>query len=68
MFWKCVLMDYRDLEKSGLRFDRAVSVGMMEHVGRGNYELFLRNVDAAETWRSVSLHYISALKEHPGDG
>ena len=40
------LMDYRDLEKSGLRFDRAVSVGMMEHVGRGNYELFLRNVDA----------------------
>lgn len=62
------LMDYRDLEKSGLRFDRAVSVGMMEHVGRGNYELFLRNVDAVlKPGGLFLLHYISALKEHPGD-
>ena len=48
------LMDYRDLKTSGKQFDRAVSVGMLEHVGRGNYVLFL-------------LHYISAQKEHPGD-
>ncbi len=27
------LMDYRDLEGSGLEFDRVVSVGMIEHVG-----------------------------------
>ena len=27
------LMDYRELKKSGLSFDRVVSVGMLEHVG-----------------------------------
>lgn len=28
------LLDYRDLPKKGMTFDRAVSVGMLEHVGR----------------------------------
>ena len=28
------LMDYRDLPKCGRKFDRIVSVGMVEHVGR----------------------------------
>lgn len=65
----CVkLMDYRDLEKSGLEFDRVVSVGMIEHVGRGNYELFMKNVDAVLKPQGLFLlHYISALKEHEGD-
>lgn len=35
-------MDYRELEKSGRQFDRVVSVGMLEHVGRANYELFVK--------------------------
>ena len=30
------LMDYRDLPKLGRQFDRVVSVGMVEHVGRDN--------------------------------
>lgn len=30
------LIDYRDLPEKGLTFDRIVSVGMMEHVGRNN--------------------------------
>ena len=34
------LMDYRDLKGSGLTFDRVVSVGMLEHVGREHYQLF----------------------------
>ena len=34
------LMDYRDLPKTGKKFDRVVSVGMVEHVGRENYKLF----------------------------
>lgn len=65
----CVkLMDYRDLEKSGFEFDRVVSVGMIEHVGRGNYELFMKNVDAVLKPQGLFLlHYISALKEHEGD-
>lgn len=62
------LMDYRDLEKSGMEFDRIVSVGMIEHVGRGNYELFMKNVDAVLKPKGLFLlHYISALREHPGD-
>ena len=32
------LMDYRDLPESGFKYDRVVSVGMLEHVGRDNYE------------------------------
>ena len=61
-------MDYRDLEKSGLSFDRVVSVGMLEHVGRGNYGLFLKCVDSVlKPGGLFLLHYISALEEHPGD-
>ena len=36
------LMDYRDLPKSGRKFDRVVSVGMLEHVGRDIYERYHR--------------------------
>ena len=62
------LMDYRDLPKSGLTFDRAVSVGMVEHVGRGNYQLFNDCVSQVlKPGGLFLLHFISALKEHPGD-
>lgn len=61
-------MDYRDLKKSGMEFDRIVSVGMMEHVGRGSYEEFMENVDAVLKCRGLCLlHFISALEEHEGD-
>ncbi len=62
------LMDYRDLPKSGREFDRIVSVGMVEHVGRRNYQLFVDS--AAQVLKPGGLfllHFISALKEHPGD-
>lgn len=62
------IMDYRELEKSGLEFDRVVSVGMLEHVGRGNYDLFLKNVNSVlKPGGLFLLHYISALKEYDGD-
>ncbi|WP_130861971.1 SAM-dependent methyltransferase [Bacilliculturomica massiliensis] len=64
----CEIMDYRDLKKTGLAFDRAVSVGMLEHVGRGNYGEFLDCVNSVLAPGGLFLlHYISALKEHPGD-
>ena len=51
-----------------MQFDRVVSVGMLEHVGRQNYELFLKSVDSVLKPSGLFLlHYISALKEHPGD-
>ena len=62
------LMDYRDLKHSGVQFDRVVSVGMLEHVGRGNYELFMENAEAVLKPEGLFLlHYISAQKEHEGD-
>lgn len=62
------LMDYRDLKHSGVQFDRVVSVGMLEHVGRGNYELFMENAEAVLKPEGLFLlHYISAHKEHEGD-
>lgn len=62
------LMDYRELLTSGLQFDRVVSVGMLEHVGRPGYEEFFKNVDAVLKDRGVFLlHFISGYGEFPGD-
>lgn len=36
------LVDYRDLAAQGHTFDRIVSVGMFEHVGRPQFETFFR--------------------------
>ncbi|KUO57667.1 MAG: cyclopropane-fatty-acyl-phospholipid synthase [Sphingomonadales bacterium BRH_c42] len=36
------LVDYRDLAQRGERFERIVSVGMFEHVGRPQFETFFR--------------------------
>lgn len=62
------LMDYRDLPKRGQQFDRVVSIGMVEHVGRGNYEEFMECVKSVLKPGGIFLlHFISALKEYPGD-
>lgn len=62
------IMDYRDLKKSGLKFQRVASVGMLEHVERENYQLFFDNVDGVLDKGGVfCLHYISSLKESQGD-
>lgn len=62
------LMDYRELEKSGLLFDRVVSVGMLEHVGRSNYDLFMKCVSKVLKKEGIFvLHYISGLYESEGD-
>lgn len=63
------LMDYRDLPKSGRVFDRIVSVGMLEHVGRENYQLFCDS--AASVLKEGGLfllHFISQIKEVEGSG
>ncbi len=62
------LMDYRDLPGLERKFDRVVSVGMVEHVGRKNYQLFNDCVvKVLKDGGIYLLHFISALKEHPGD-
>lgn len=67
-YLKAEIMDYRDLPKSGYTFDRVVSVGMLEHVGRPNYQLFIDCVEKVLKDGGVFLlHFISGLKEHAGD-
>lgn len=62
------LMDYRDLEQSKLQFDKIISVGMIEHVGRPNYDLFFKNVNAVlKSGGIFVLHYISSVTESEGD-
>lgn len=62
------LLDYRDLPKLGKQFDRVVSIGMVEHVGRKNYEEFMKCAKSVLKPGGVFLlHYISSLVEHPGD-
>ncbi len=60
------LMDYRDLPKCGMAFDRVVSVGMVEHVGRDHYPLFIDCVNKVmKPGGLFLLHFISALKSTP---
>ncbi len=63
------LMDYRDLaDMQNTKFDRVVSVGMVEHVGRDNYQQFLDSVKKMmKPGGLFLLHFISGLKEHAGD-
>lgn len=67
-FLEVKLMDYRELKHSDMEFDRVVSVGMLEHVGRDNYQLFIDCVNnVLKPHGLFLLHFISGLKEHPGD-
>lgn len=62
------LMDYRDLPKYGRQFDRIVSIGMLEHVGRDHYRLYMECANQVLKPGGIFLlHFISALQEHPGD-
>ena len=62
------LMDYRNLEKSNLEFDRIVSVGMAEHVGHANLPLFFKNVDSVLKESGLFLlHNITKLVETEGN-
>lgn len=60
------LMDYRTLAKSGRTFDKVVSVGMLEHVGKANLPVYMEMVDNLLAPAGLSLiHTISHQKEAP---
>jgi cyclopropane-fatty-acyl-phospholipid synthase len=62
------LLDYRDMESQGLLFDRVVSVGMVEHVGRSNYPLYLETANhLLKDGGLFMLHYISGHDEDVGN-
>ncbi|HSX02176.1 MAG TPA: cyclopropane-fatty-acyl-phospholipid synthase family protein [Candidatus Saccharimonadia bacterium] len=62
------LMNYQDLAATSQRFDRIVSVGMYEHVGRHNHASYFAAVDRllADGGLTV-LHTISQQQELPND-
>ncbi|MGL5646825.1 MAG: class I SAM-dependent methyltransferase [Clostridium sp.] len=61
-------MDYRDLKKSGLEFDRVVSVGMAEHVGHNNLPLYFENINAVlKKGGLFLLHNITSPLESEGN-
>ncbi|WP_127160801.1 cyclopropane-fatty-acyl-phospholipid synthase family protein [Veillonella sp. VA137] len=54
------LKDYRDVAASGRQFDRMVSVGMLEHVGRPNLPIYMEDASAMlKEGGLFLLHYIS---------
>jgi len=60
------LINYQDLPKymKGKQFDRVASVGMMEHVGRGNHHKYFETVDKLLKPGGVSFaHFISSQRE-----
>lgn len=57
------LIDYRDL---GGRFDRIVSVGMFEHVGKPNYRTYFDRVRDLLTPDGVALIHTIARADGPG--
>ena len=65
--WRQYLQDARR-NPSGFRQMCIRDRGMVEHVGRENYHLFIDCVEKAlKDGGLFLLHFISALKEHPGD-
>ncbi|QGU95333.1 methyltransferase domain-containing protein [Clostridium bovifaecis] len=58
------LIDYRELLDTGEKFDRIVSVGMLEHVGRKNIPTYIKDVSKLLEDGGVSLlHCITAQIE-----
>jgi cyclopropane-fatty-acyl-phospholipid synthase len=62
------LIDYRELADAGERFDRVVSVGMLEHVGRKNLSIYMETVNKLLKPNGVSLlHCITTQQEGETD-
>jgi len=64
---KFELVNYQDLVKRRPRYDRIVSVGMFEHVGRAGMKVYFETVQKLLKDGGVSvLHTISTTKKHGG--
>ena len=60
------LVDYRDLVSRGEQYDRIVSVGMFEHVGRPQFERFFRDCANLLTHDGVMLLHTIGRMGKPG--
>ena len=58
------LSDYRTLAEEGKQFDKIVSIGMIEHVGKENLAGFVRDVKTLLKPGGLALlHFITSVKE-----
>lgn len=58
------LIDYRELPKTKLKFNKIVSIGMLEHVGKANYPVYMETIDKLlEEGGVCVLHTITAQNE-----
>ncbi len=65
---KIKLMHYHDLESYNEQFDRIISVGMFEHVGKENYPKYFQTVHNKLKDQGLSvLHTISQSRELPAE-
>lgn len=63
------LLDYRQLAERGRVFAKIASVGMLEHVGQDNLELFMKSVNKLLEPKGLALiHSITKLVEGPVNG
>ena len=60
------LVDYRELPERGTRYDRIVSVGMFEHVGRPQFETFFKSCANLLTGDGVMLLHTIGRIGGPG--
>jgi cyclopropane-fatty-acyl-phospholipid synthase len=60
------LVDYRELDKRGVTYDRIVSVGMFEHVGTPQFETFFRTCANLLTDDGVMLLHTIGRMGKPG--
>ncbi len=59
--------DYRDLPKQGRVFDKVISVGCLEHIGKANHDLFFSIAkQSLKPGGTFVLHTIGKLKPGPG--
>jgi len=64
---KFELVNYQDLVQRETRYDRVVSVGMFEHVGRAGMTVYFKTIHELLNDDGVSvLHTISSTKKHGG--
>ena len=60
------LIDYRTLAESNVKFDKVVSVGMVEHVGKANLPKYMQTVNKLLVPGGISvLHCITGQVEGP---
>ncbi|MBU2699894.1 cyclopropane-fatty-acyl-phospholipid synthase [Sporomusaceae bacterium BoRhaA] len=65
---KVYLTNYQELDSDKFQFNKIVSVGMFEHVGKGNHNQYMKKVHELLVPGGISLlHTITGMFEEPGN-